>query len=162
MVLYLLLLDLYIFCLSACNRACLKVTIAMFYFCHSKNSSNIMKNIFDSISIYYCNKMLTNIRNKCFMRKINLQFLKLSKIPKCFLQMFVIFNMITDSSLVQKCGTLERARRYVCKNLLNLDYQNSIHFGIVKLLINEESLRKSFIFQQNVLKETWKVCFKKF
>ena len=29
--------------------ACLKVTIAMFYFCHSKSSSNIMKNIFNSI-----------------------------------------------------------------------------------------------------------------
>ena len=31
---------------------CLKVNIAMFYFCHSKNPSNIMKNIFNSITIY--------------------------------------------------------------------------------------------------------------
>ena len=43
--------------------------------------------------------------------------------------MFVIFNMITDSFLVEKWGTLERARRYVCKNLLNLDCENSIRFG---------------------------------
>ena len=31
---------------------CLNVTIAMFYFCHSKNPSNIMKNIFNSVTIY--------------------------------------------------------------------------------------------------------------
>ena len=31
---------------------CLNVTIAMFYFCHSKNPSNIMKNIFSSVTIY--------------------------------------------------------------------------------------------------------------
>ena len=33
-------------------EAYLKVIIAMFYFCHSKNSSNIMKNIFNPISLY--------------------------------------------------------------------------------------------------------------
>ena len=43
-------------------------------------------------------------------------------------------------------GTLKRARRYVCKNLLNMDCQNSIRFGIFKLLINEESFGKSFSF----------------
>ena len=104
----------------------------MFCFCYSKNPSN-------SISIYSWNKifLLTNVKNKCFMRKINLYFLKLSKMVKFFL--FVIFNMITDSFLVEKCRTLERTRRYVCKNLLNFDCQNSIRFGIFKLLINEES-----------------------
>ena len=81
---------------------------------------------------------------------------------KFFLQMFAIFNMITDSFLVEKCVTLERSRTYVCKSLLNLDYQNSICFGIIKLLINEELLRKSFIFQQNVLIETSTVSFKNF
>ena len=136
----------------------------MFYFCHSKNLSNIMKNIFNSISIYSWNKifLLTNIRNKCFIRKINLQFWKLSKMFKFFLQKFVIFNMVTDSFLVEKCGTLKRASRYVSKNLLNLDCQNSICFGIIKLLIKEVSFRKSFIFQQNGLIETSNVCFKNF
>ena len=47
-----------------------------------------------------------------------------------FLQKFAIFNMITDSLLVEKRGILERARRYVCKNLLNLDCQDSTRFGI--------------------------------
>ena len=32
-------------------EVCLKVAIAMFYFCHSKNPSIIMKNVFNSISI---------------------------------------------------------------------------------------------------------------
>ena len=41
--------------------------------------------------------------------------------------------MITDSSLVQKWRTLERARRHVSKNLLNLDCQDSIRFGIFQV-----------------------------
>ena len=38
--------------------------------------------------------------------------------------------MITDSFLVEKWGTLERAKEYVCKSLLKLDCQDSIEFGI--------------------------------
>ena len=49
---------------------------------------------------------------------------------KFFLQKFVIFNMITDSFLAEKRGTSERAKRFACKNLSNLDCQDSIHFGI--------------------------------
>ena len=45
---------------------------------------------------------------------------------KLFCQKFVIFSMITDSCLVEKWGILERARRCVCKGLLNLDFQDSI------------------------------------
>ena len=52
---------------------------------------------------------------------------------KFFLQKFVIFNMMTDSSLVEKLGTLERARRYICKELLNLDCQDSIRFGVFQV-----------------------------
>ena len=46
------------------------------------------------------------------------------------LQKFVIFNMITDSFLVEKWGTLERAKRNVCKSLLDLDCQGSIRLGM--------------------------------
>ena len=59
------------------------------------------------------------------------------------LQKFVMLNMILASFLVEKWGTLERARRYVYKNL-NLDYHVSVHFDIFKLLKNEESFGKSF------------------
>ena len=52
---------------------------------------------------------------------------------KFFLQEFVIFNLIIDSFLVEKWGTLERATRYVYKNLLNLDCQDSIRFGIYQV-----------------------------
>ena len=58
---------------------------------------------------------------------------------------------------------MQNIRRYKeirLQNLLNLDCQNSIRFGIVKLLINDQSFRKNFAFQQNVLTETLKVCFK--
>ena len=43
-------------------------------------------------------------------------FLKSWEIAKFFLQKFVILNMITDSFLVEKWRTLERAGKYVCKN----------------------------------------------
>ena len=53
-------------------EACLKVIIAMFHFCHPNHSSNTMKNVFNSISIYFLKKtsLLTNITNKCLIRKI--------------------------------------------------------------------------------------------
>ena len=38
--------------------------------------------------------------------------------------------MITDSFLVEKWGTLERAKTYVCKSLLDLDCQGSIRLGM--------------------------------
>ena len=44
-----------------------------------------------------------------------------------FIQKFVIFSIIIDSFLVEKWRTLERARRYVFKNVLNLDYRDSIY-----------------------------------
>ena len=53
-----------------------------------------------------------------------------------FLQMFIIFDTITDSFLVEKRGTLERTRRHVCKNLLNLNCLGSIRFGIFQVAYN--------------------------
>ena len=49
---------------------CLKVIIAIFYFCNSKNSSNIIKNVFDFSSMYSWknNFSLTNVRSKCGIR----------------------------------------------------------------------------------------------
>ena len=151
--------------LSACNRGMFKSYYCYVLFLPFKKSFKFYEiSFFNSISIYSWNRilLLTKIRKKCIIRKANLYFSKFSKMSKFFLQMFVIFNMITDSFLVEKCVTLERTRTYVCKNLLNLDYQNSVCFGIIKLLINGELLRKSFIFQQNVMIETSKVCFKIF
>ena len=51
-ILYLYILYIYII-LSARNADLfIEVIIAMFYFCHLENPSNIMKDIFNSISIY--------------------------------------------------------------------------------------------------------------
>ena len=52
---------------------------------------------------------------------------------KFFLQMSFIFNLITDSFLVEKWRILERARRYVWKSVLNLDCQDSIRFNIYQV-----------------------------
>ena len=45
--------------------------------------------------------------------------------------------------LVEKTGT---CKEHLCKCILNLDCQNSIPFGIFKLLKNEESFGKNFSF----------------
>ena len=52
---------------------------------------------------------------------------------KLFLQKFVISSIFTDQFLAGKWRTIERARRYVYKNLLNLDSQDSIRFGIYQV-----------------------------
>ena len=138
----------------------------MFYFCHSKNASNIMKNIFNSISIYSWKKtfLLTNIRNKCVIKKIFIFW------QIFFFQIFSskVYHFQYDhryhfTILVEKQGTLERARRYVCKNLLNLDCLDSIRFDIFQLLITEENHLgrvSTSHFLQNVLIITPNVCFK--
>ena len=51
--------------LSACIEACLKVIIAMFYFCHSNHSSNTMKNITEKLAHYKTSRTL-----KCDVFKI--------------------------------------------------------------------------------------------
>ena len=43
------------------------------------------------------------------------------------------FNMITDSFLLEKRGTLERARKCICKNLLYFDCQDRIRFNIYQV-----------------------------
>ena len=54
----------------------------------------------------------------------------LNKYKKFFLQKFFIFNMITDSYLVEKRELLEVSRKV---NLLNLVCQDSIFFGIFQV-----------------------------
>ena len=141
----------------------------MFYFCHSKNASNIMKNIFNSISIYSWKKtfLLTNIRNKCVIKKIFIFW------QIFFFQIFSskVYHFQYDhryhfTILVEKQGTLERARRYVCKNLLNLDYQDSIRYDISQVTYKWRITWKELFlspshFLQNVLIKTSDVCFKK-
>ena len=66
----------------------------------------------------------------CYMENKSLFFRRHEKRPNFFLQMFFMFNMITDSFLVKKWEAVERARRYACRNLLNLDCEGSIRFSI--------------------------------
>ena len=82
-VLYLELLSTYNICIIYLHitKACLKVTIVIYYFWHLKNISNVMKYIFNSISIYFWKKnyLLTNMRQKSAIRKINLYFFEFMK-----------------------------------------------------------------------------------
>ena len=84
-------------------------------------------------------------KQMCYKENKSLFFLSLWEMARFFLQKFVIFNMITDSFLIEKWGALERARRNVWINLPNLDCQDSIRFNIYQVA-NEESFGKSFSF----------------
>ena len=110
-VLYLSFLGSYNICIIYLHEteACLKVAIAMFYFRHLKSLSNIMKYIFNYISIYSWRKvsLLTHMRNKCAMREINLYFLTLWKLAKLFLQKFIIFSMIT---VIKEMGNIRACK----------------------------------------------------
>ena len=102
----------------------------------------ILWKIFLIPSLYILEK-----RNKWVTGKINLYYLTSWKMAKFFLQKCVIFNIITDSFLVEKWGVLERPGSYASKNLLNLDYQNSIRFGIFQVTYKwGKSFAKSFSF----------------
>ena len=65
-------------------EACLKVTTVMFYFCHSKNISNITKNIFSSMSICCWKKLLVNKYKKQMCYKENLYFFDVMKNGEIF------------------------------------------------------------------------------
>ena len=65
-------------------EARLKVTTVMFYFCHSKNISNITKNIFSSMSICCWKKLLVNKYKKQMCYKENLYFFDVMKNGKIF------------------------------------------------------------------------------
>ena len=58
----------------------------------------------------------------------------------------VIWPYFSLKSFIPSQGILESATRYVCKELLNLDCQDSICFAFFKLFKNEESFGKSFYF----------------
>ena len=135
--------------LSACNRDLLKSYICYVLFLPFEKSFKYCEKYFSFHLYIFLKKhfLVKKIRKTCVKRKINLYFLTSWKMVKFFLQKFVIFNTITDSFLVEKWWTLERARRYVCKNLLNLYCLGSIRFGIFQVAYNwGKSFGKSFYF----------------
>ena len=109
---------------------CLKLILLCFIFTIRKTYQMLWK-IFLIPSLFMKKTcLLTNMRNKFVIRKKNIYFLTSWKMAKFFLQKIVIFNMITDSILVEKWRILECARRCVCKNLLSLGCQNCFRFSI--------------------------------
>ena len=120
--------------------------IVMFYFCQSKNNSNIMKNIFNSISIYSWrkNSLLTNVRNKCVMKKIYIFWCH--KNGQIFSSKVCHFQYDHRFFFSREMGNIRTCKEVHLKNLLDLDCQDSIRFGIFKLLIKEKSQGKSFSF----------------
>ena len=80
--------------------------------------------ILNFISIYsWKKKFLANKYKKqmCYKENKSLFFWRYEKWPNFSFKSLSIFDMVTDPISVEKWGTLERARRYVCKNLLNLN-----------------------------------------
>ena len=119
-VLYLKLLwtyDICIICLHV-RGVCLEIIIAVLYFCYSKNPLDVMKNIVDFIYIYFWKKKLLMSKYKkktCYKENKSLYFWRHEKWPYFSFKSIIIFNMITDSFLVEKQETLERTKRCVEK-----------------------------------------------
>ena len=68
----------------------------------------------------------------CYMENKSL-FFDVMKNGHIFLHSFINLNIISDSFFSRGMGALKHARRYACKNVLNLDCQDSIHFGIYQV-----------------------------
>ena len=121
--------------------ACLKVTIAIFCFCHSKNHSHIMGNIFNSISTYSSKKNLfVNKYEKqiCYKETKSLFF---DVINGQFFSSKVFHFQYDNRFLFSKETRNIRMRKQVrLQNLLNLDCQDRICFVIFQAAYNEESL----------------------
>ena len=95
--------------LPAWNRGLIQIYYCYVLFLPFGKSFKYYEKYFNSISIYSWKQisLLTNIRNKFVIRNINLWFFDVMKKAKFSLQKFVPFNMITDSFLIEKWGTLE-------------------------------------------------------
>ena len=86
-------------------EACLKLLLLFFIFAMQKTLQILWKTfLISSLYILKKNSSSTNIRKKSLL-------LWRHKNGKFFAQKFVIFNVIIDSFLVKKWGTLEVARR---------------------------------------------------
>ena len=147
---------------SPCNRHRFKRYYCYVLFLSSKSPSDIMKNIFNFISICSWKKLslLTNIRNKCVARNINLYFLTSWKMA--FFQMFVIFNMIRDSFLMGNIRTWKKVRlQKLIKFILSGKYSFWYFSSCLQM---KDHLGRVFPshFLQNVLTETSNIFLKNF
>ena len=77
--------------------------------------------------------LLENIRNKCLIRKTNLYFFDDMKTGQIFPSKVCRFQYNHRFFLSRKWETLEHLVRQVCKNVLSLDCQDSIHFGMFQV-----------------------------
>ena len=124
---------------SACNRGLFKSYYCYFLFLlFGKSGKYYEKHFKFHLYIFWKKNVLVN-KYKKQMCHMNLFLTFCKTFPK-----FAIFNMITYCSLVPKWGTLERAGRYVCKNIWNLNCQDSIYLTFFKFFKNEESTGKNF------------------
>ena len=139
----------------------------MFYFYHSKNPSNIMKDIFHSISIYFWkkNSLLKNIRNKCFVRKINLCFFDVMKNGQIFPSKVCHFQYDHRWHFSRKKGNIRMCKEARLKKLIKFRLSGLYSFwqfsSCLKIENNLGEVSPSN-FLQDVLIETSNFCFRNF
>ena len=106
--------------------------------------------------IYYLSACNRGLFKNYYCYVLFLPFKKSLSITKNVFNPISIYSWKSISSLkIMRKKCLIRKIRYVCKNLLNLDYNDSIVLAFSQLLKNEEPFRKSFSFpfSANVLIE---------
>ena len=135
----------YMYYLCACNRGLFKNYYRYVLFRHSKNL--IFYEIYFWFLLYiFFKKFRLNKYKKQICHKENKSFFLIyEKWPNCSFRslLFLIYPQIFF--LAEKWRTIERARRYVCKNLLNLDSQDSIRFGICQVAYKWRIIWEEFL-----------------
>ena len=122
----------------------------MFYFCNLENHLSIMKNVFNSISIYSWKKipLSTNIRYKCVTRKI----------------IFLILWKMAKWNFPSKTFHFQYDNRFLFSREMEMVFRIVFALAFFKLLKIEESFGKNFSFQffAKCLNKSIKYFFKKF
>ena len=142
--------------------SCLKVAIA-------KNSSDVMKNIFNPISIYSWKKksLLTNRGNKRVMKKINLYFFDVMKNGHIFPSKIFHFQYDHRFLLSKKMGNIRPCKEVRLKMKNHLEIVFPSHF-LLNVLIETSNISYLILFLflmswslkiQNILKDIFSITF---
>ena len=134
--------------LCACARGLLKS-----YYCYGlflpfeKPPSNIMKNVFNSISIYSSQQI---IRNKCVTRKIKLYFFDVVKNGQIFPSKVCHFQYDSRSLFSTEIGNIGSCEEVRLQKLIKFRLSGWYSFWhFFKLLKNKASFRQKFSFSFN-------------
>ena len=151
-------------------EACLKVTVATFYFYFSNNPSNIMKYYFYFHLYIFLKKLswLANIRKKCYKENKSL-FFDVMKNGQIFPAKVFLFPYDHRFCFSREMGNIGTCREVRLQKPITFSQDSIVKIVLVlaffKLLKNEESFGKNFFFPFSAKcldRMSSNICFKNF